>query len=187
MWDAFCHHVQLDPSDFSAMWLLCLMREGWTSTEISHHIQGMHTDMNADGEHVLWEVGEGHSVKSDRFYCLAEQLGQQKALSTLLAYMGCADNGWTLLVLHHHSVILWFCDILRIFNWFSCHSSSRATSKTLMGPSGKKTCRKSAERDWSKQMLQTEIFFALFSDWRGFWNCVCWATRCKNIWAEGAA
>lgn len=81
------------------------MGNGWTSTEVSHHIQGMHTEMNVDGEHVLWEVGEGHSVKSDRLCCLAEQSGQQKALSALLAYTGSADNGWTLLVFHHRSVI----------------------------------------------------------------------------------
>lgn len=65
----------------------------------------MHTEMNADGEHVLWEVGGGHSVKSDRIYCLVEQSGQQKALSALLAYTGSADNGWTLLVFLRCSVM----------------------------------------------------------------------------------
>lgn len=65
----------------------------------------MHTEMNADGEYVLWEVGGGHSAKSDRLYCLAEQSGQQKALSALLAYTGSAGNGWTSLVFHHCSVM----------------------------------------------------------------------------------
>lgn len=58
--------------------------------------------MNADGEHVLLEVDEGLLWNLTD---LAEQLGQQKTLSTLLAYTGNADNSWILLVYHHHSVM----------------------------------------------------------------------------------
>lgn len=71
----------------------------------------MYTEINADGEHVPWEVGEGDSVKSDRLYCLAEQSGQQKADSTLLTYTGSGGNIWIFISLSSSCF-----DFLRTFN-----------------------------------------------------------------------
>lgn len=44
--------------------------------------------MNADGEHVPWEVCEGHFLPSDRLYYPIEQSGQQKAVSNLTCSAG---------------------------------------------------------------------------------------------------
>lgn len=89
----------------------------------------MHTEINADGEHVLWEVGEGHSVKSDRLHCLTEQLGQQKAASALLTYTGSVDSGWNFISLSSSS----FCDVLRLLtDSVIIYLQDEATSKTLM-------------------------------------------------------
>lgn len=84
-----------------------------------------------------------------------------------------------LLVFHHHAFTFWELLIDSVV----ISLQGEATGKTLMWLPGRKTCRKSAERDWSKQVVQTGISFALFSGWREFWSCMCWATRCRNIWS----
>lgn len=138
--------------------------------------------MHAHGEHVPWEVREGHSLQFDRLYCLVEQSGQQKAVSTLVTYKCSVDSGGTSI-----SPSWSFSDFLRTFSWFHMSPAiaiclqNGATSKMLMGLPGRKTCIK--VKGLSKQRVQMHISFAPLPAWRQFWSCMCWTTWCRSIWA----